>query len=188
MKIEILRKLEGLQTLETVQEALKIKKQSARNLLTKMKKEGHMTLWAKGRKPMYKITMRKQRKRDPGMFDLLNACNPSFKLNEWYDHQVHGRYTVEDAIVDAVKTKSFRTCLATLHCFNHITDWKQLYHSAKEKDCWREVGALYDVARIYLKVKKMPERYRKQGFGKNRLNESWKLCLKLEEFLRYPGK
>ena len=98
------------------------------------------------------------------MFDILNKYNPNFKLNPWYDHQVHGKYTVEDVIVDAIKTENFRAILATLRLFNHVTDWKRLYKLAKEKDCWQKVGALYDVARMFIKVRKMPEKYKHNKF------------------------
>jgi len=40
---DILRKLEGLQTLETAQEALGYKRQSTLNLLSKLKKKGYLT-------------------------------------------------------------------------------------------------------------------------------------------------
>lgn len=158
---ELLRKLEGLHTVETVAEALNINKQSVLNLLTKLKKQEYVTVQGGGRvKRFYLITMRKQHKRDPGMFDIINKYSPHMKLNPWYDHQVHGVYTVEDALIDAIETKSFRAILASLHLFKHITNWPKLYQLAKQKSDWRKVGALYDVARMFLKVRKMPDKYR----------------------------
>jgi hypothetical protein len=49
--------------------------------------------------------------------------------------------------------------LASMRLFSHIKDWKKLYRLAKEKDCWQQVGALYDVARMYFKVRRMPAVY-----------------------------
>ena len=164
---DLLRKLEGLHTVETVMEELSIGRQSALNRLSRLKKEQHLTVSGGGRvKRLYKITLRKQRPRVPGMWDILNRYNPHFKLNPWYDHQVHGRYTVEDALVDAIETKSFRIILATLRLFSHITDWPRLYKKAGEKSSWQKVGALYDVSRLFFKVRKMPERYRKEKYKK----------------------
>ena len=160
MNSDTLRTIEGLHTEETLMKALAIKRQSVKNLLTKLKKEHHMTVWAKGKKRIYKITIAKQRPRSLGMFDILNKYNPNFQLQPWYDHQVHGEYTVEDAIVDAVKTKSFRVLLSTLKLYNHVTNWVTLYHLAKKNNCWNQVGALYDVARLHERVRHIPKRYR----------------------------
>lgn len=144
---------------------LSINRQSALNLLSKLKKEQHVTISGGGRrKRLYKITMRKQLPRVPGMWDILNQYNPDFQLNPWYDHQVHGKYTVEDVIVDAIETKSFRIILATLRLFNHVRDWPRLYTAARKNNSWQKVGALYDVARMFFKVRKMPERYRKEKY------------------------
>lgn len=157
---EQLRLLEGLQTVETAAAALHISRQATLNLLSELKKEGHVTTRGGGRrKRLYTITMTKQRKRDPGMFDIINKYSPTMKLAPWYDHQVHGLYGPEEALIDALETKSFRVILASLRLFSHITNWPKLYRLAKEKDCWQKVGALHDVARLFFKVKKMPEKY-----------------------------
>lgn len=156
-----LLKLAGLHTVETVAEALGIKKQSALNLLTKLKKEGYATVQGAGRiKRLYKISPLKQRPRYPGMFDIINKYSP-MKIQPWYDHQVHGQYGPEEALIDALQTRSFRLILASLRLFNHITDWPKLYRLAKEKDCWQKVGALYAVARLFFRVRKMPALYQK---------------------------
>ena len=163
---ELLKTLEGLQTIETVAEALNIKKQSALNLISKFKKQGYVTTTGgRQQKRLYKISTKKQRKRDLGMFDIINKYSP-MKLAPWYDHQVHGKYGPEEALVDAIETESFRAILASMRLFNHITDWPKLYRLAKEKDCWQKIGALYDVARLFFRVKKMPLRYQNQKFIK----------------------
>lgn len=157
----ILIKLEGLQTIETVAEILHLRRQSALNLLSKLKKEDYVTASGGGRqKKIYKITLTKQRKRDFGMFDTINKYS-SIKVAPWYDHQVHGSYGPEEALIDALETKSFRVILASLCLFNHIEDWPKLYQLAKEKDSWQKIMALYDLARLFLRVRKIPERYRR---------------------------
>ncbi|MEK6949182.1 MAG: helix-turn-helix domain-containing protein [Nanoarchaeota archaeon] len=161
---EALKAIEGLQTIETVAEALKIKKQSALNLLSKLKREGYVTTsGGRQQKRLYKITVRKQRKRDLGMFDIINKYSP-MKLAQWYDHQVHGHYGPEEALIDAIQTQSFRAILASMRLFNHITDWPKLYRIARERNCWQKVGALYDISKMYFRAKKMPLRYQKQKF------------------------
>src|SRR3989338_434514 len=158
---DLLQLLEGLHTVETVADALKIKKQSALNLLAKLKKQQYLTVSGGGRqKRLYKITQTKQRPRVPGMFDIINKYSP-MKLNPWYDHQVHGKYGPEEALVDAIQTQSFRAILASMRLFGHISNWPRLYYLAKQKNCWQKVGALYDVAKLFFKVKKMPEKYQK---------------------------
>ena len=58
---EVLRTLEGLQTIETVAAALKVKKQSALNIVSKLKKHGYVTTTGGGKqKRLYKISQKKQ--------------------------------------------------------------------------------------------------------------------------------
>lgn len=99
------------------------------------------------------------------MFDIINKYS-KMKLAPWYDHQVHGHYGPEEALIDAIQTQSFRVILASMNLFNHITDWPKLYKLAKEKDCWQKVGALYDVARLYFRLNKMPLKYQTKKFIK----------------------
>jgi hypothetical protein len=125
-----------------------------------------VTVAGGGRKiRLYKITIRKQRPRVPGMFDIINRYSP-MKLAPWYDHQVHGPYGPEEALIDALETKSFRVILASMRLFQHITDWKKLYRLAKQKDCWQKVGALYDVARLFFRVRTIPDQYKYYLFSR----------------------
>jgi|SRR3989344_4425566 len=159
---EITWKMEGLHTLETFMRELGVKRQTALNILCKLKKEQYCTTTGGGKQPrIYKITMTKQRPRSPGMFDILNKYNPTFKLSPWYDHQVHGPYGVEEAIVDAIQTKSFRAILATLRLFNHVNNWKKLHRIAREKKCWNKVGALYELAKKIFRTTLLPIIYNK---------------------------
>src|SRR3989344_3918021 len=60
-----------------------------------------------------------------------------------------------------LKTENFRVILASLHLFKHIKNWPRLYRMAKEKNCWQKVGALYDVARLFMRVHQIGSRYLK---------------------------
>ena len=161
ISIELLRKIEGWHTPETLASDLNIKRQSAINLISRLKKEGYVKTMIGGRrKRIYMIKARKQRERDPGMFDIINKYSTkSMQLAEWYDHQVHGTYGPEEALIDALDTKSFRVILASMRLFNHVNDWPKPYALAKEKVVWQKVGALYDLAKFHFRVRKMPEKY-----------------------------
>ena len=169
MKTEnLLRKLEGLHTVETIQETLGISRQSAINLISKLKKQGYVTTSGGGKqKRLHKITLRKQRKRDKGMFDIINKYS-KMKLNHWYDHQVHGHYGPEEALVDAVQTQSFRVILASMRLFAYVTDWKRLYKLAQKRNCWQQIMALYDLSRRYFRVRKIPSLYIRKKFPKKK--------------------
>lgn len=156
----VLRKLEGLHTAETAARTLGLTRQSTINLLSRLKKEGFVTTSGGGKiKRLYKVSTKKQRSRDDGMFDVINKYSP-MKLSPWYDHQVHGHYGPEEALVGAIQTGSFRAILASMRLFNHITDWHKLYRLAMEKNCWQKVGAVHDVAMRVIRVKRIPNRYK----------------------------
>lgn len=163
MNLETLKRIEGLQTVETVMNELHYSRQSSINLLSKLKKEHYLSTTGGGKQiRLYKITVRKQPPRKPGMWDILNKYNPVFQLIPWYDHQVYGKYGAEEALIDAIQTKDYRIILASLKLFNHIKDWTKIYRLAKEKDCWQKVGVLYDLAKIFCKTRSMPQKYQKQ--------------------------
>lgn len=158
---QLLHTLEGLHTIETIATTLNITKQSALNLITKLKRQQYVTVSGKGKtKRLYKITQLKQRPRVPGMFDIINKYSPHMKLNPWYDHQVHGTYGPEEALIDAIETQSFRVILASLHLFRHIKNWPKVYQLAKQKDSWQKIGALYDLTKLYFKVRHLPQKYK----------------------------
>ena len=155
---ELLYTLEGLHTVETIMKELSLRKQSALNLISKLKREQHLIIWAGGRKKIYKITIRKQLPRAHGMWDIINKYSP-MKLNPWYDHQVHGVYGPEEALVDAIETKSFRVILKSMHLFRHIKDWKKVYNLSRKYNSWQKICAVYDVSMLFIKVGRMPEKY-----------------------------
>ena len=160
--LAILKQIEGLQTLDTIAQTLNLRRQPALNLISRLKKQKYVSVSGGGKqKRFYTITRTKQLPRDPGMFDIINKHSP-MKINPWYDHQVHGEYTPEDALIDAIKTENFRLILASIHLFKHIKNWPRLFGLAKEKNCYQKVGALYDLARLFMRVKKMPRKYKTQ--------------------------
>ena len=161
--IEIAKRLEGLHTLKTAGEKLKVKKSTAVKMLSLLRKGGFVETSGGGKKPrLYKISpLRVAGKEHLGLYDIINKYS-KVKLWEPYKHKVMDRvFSVEEAIPMAIKEGNFRLTLATLGLFNFVRDWKKLNYFAKKYNARKEVGLLYDVARSYMKTRKMDERTRK---------------------------
>ena len=56
--------------------------------------------------------------------------------------------------------------LASLALFKKINNWVELYHLAKENHIERQVGALYDLARKIMKVRRMSDKFRNNALPK----------------------
>ena len=161
--IEIAKRLEGLNTLEMAREKLNVKKSTAIKMLSLLRKEGFVETSGGGKKPrLYKISpIRVAGKEHLGIYDIINKYS-KVKLWEPYKHKVMDRkLTVEEAIPMAIKEGNFRLALASLGLFNFVKDWSKLRYFVKKYYARKEVGALYDVARSYMKTRKMDERIRK---------------------------
>lgn len=152
--------LEGKYTLETLAREKGITKQSAINLISKLKKQGLVKTTGGGKqKRIYTITKTPQKKTN-GFFDTVNKYS-SEKLVHKFKHYTYGNYTVEKAIIDGIKFKDTRTNNATMNLFRHIKNWKKLFELAKKNNLKKEVLKLYKEARKTTRCKKMPKRYEK---------------------------
>ena len=161
--IELAKKLEGLNTLEMVSKKLNVQKSTAIKILSILRKEGFVETSGGGKKPrLYRISpIRVAGKEHLGLYDIINKYS-KIKLFEPYKHKVMDRkLSIEEAIPMAVKEGNFRLVLAALGLFNFVKDPSKLNYYAKKYDARKEVGALYDVARSYMKTRKMDERTRK---------------------------
>lgn len=155
--IEKLKQIEGLRTINEISEIFKITRQSAINLISKLKKEGFVsTTGGRQQKRIYKITTYKQTE-SKGMFDLINKYS-KIKVVPVFKHIVHGKYTVENALIDAIILKNRRTLLASLSLFNHVIDWGKLGILAKKFKIEVQVGCLYDLAKNNIKVRRIPKK------------------------------
>ena len=157
------KKLEGLQTVETIAKHLDIDRRTAINYIWKLRKEGLVeTIYGKRKIRMYRILRIKPIKAGyPGLYEVLNK-NSKIKIyapyiNRIYDHKP----SAEEIIVRAVQTGDFRTILSALNLFNKIKDWSLLSELAKKANIGRKIGALYDAARTIIRVRRMKERTRK---------------------------
>ncbi len=162
VELDLLKKLEGKQTADTIAEELGITKQSAVNFAYKLKKEGFLIRDGGGdQKRIYTISAKFFRKKEnPGMFEILNLHSPE-KINPYFEHEPHGNYGVENAIIDLIRLNDIRIQINILPLFNHIKNWNLLYNLAKKNNLCTEIGALYDIARQVTKVRKMPLRIQK---------------------------
>ncbi|MBI2106863.1 hypothetical protein HYT57_02660 [Candidatus Woesearchaeota archaeon] len=159
----ILKKLEGLNTISSIVKTLGIKRSTAIKKIHILKKMGYVETSGGGKQPrFYKISRIKiQKIGNPGLYEVVNENSP-IKLHKPYEHRVIGKkIEVEEAIVRAIKSKEFRLILASLALFNKIKSWSRLYNYAKEENVRRKVGALYDVAKRVIRVRKMDKKTRK---------------------------
>lgn len=154
--IEQLKQIQGMQTVETIQKTLKIKRSTAIKKIFLLRKQGFVETSGGGPQPrIYKINPLILKKiGNPGMYDVINKFSP-IKLTKPFEHRIFGyKLTVEETLVRAVKTGNFRVILAALALFRHIKNWSTLYKYAKKENLARRIGALYDLARKITKVRK----------------------------------
>ena len=150
---------EGKYTVETFAREHNLARQSAVNLLSKLKREGFVSVSGGGRqKRVYTITRTRQRQTN-GFYDVVNKYSPE-KIVPKFIHRVVGRYTIEHAIIDGIRIGDVRTLHATMHLFRHVTSWKRLFDLAKKYNIVKDVHTLYAEARKTTKCKTMPKRYR----------------------------
>ena len=161
--IQLAKRLEGLQTVDSIAKTLEIDRRTAINYVWKLRKDGYVgTIYGKRKIRMYRISpIRLIKTGYPGLYEFLNQ-NSRIKIyapytNRIYDHKP----TAEEMIVKAVKTGDLRTILSALALFNKIKDWPVLSQRAKEEQIGRKIGALYDTARSIMRVKRMDKRARK---------------------------
>lgn len=161
--INIAKRLEGLQTVDSIAKNLKINRSTAINYVWMLRKKGFAeTIYGKRKIRMYKISPLKPNKFGyPGLYEYLNQ-NSKIKiyapyLERIYDHKP----TLEEMIVRAVKTGDLRTILSSLALFNKIKNWRRLSKIARKELVGRKIGALYDAARTTLRVKRMDKKTRK---------------------------
>jgi len=161
--IQLAKRLEGLQTIDSIAKILNIDKRTSINYVWLLRKNGFVeTLYGKRKIRMYKISPIKPVKSGyPGLYEFLNQ-NSKIKIyvpyiNRIYDHKP----TAEEMIVKAVQTGDFRTVLSALNLFNKIKNWALLSKIAKKENIGRKIGALYDAAKTIMRVRRMDERIRK---------------------------
>ncbi len=176
--LELARKLGVINTVRTVQKTLNVKRARAIYLLYKLRKEGFVKTDYQSNKTRVYYISPSNAIGGTSYLEILNeGLPPSIGLLETEIHKIHGRTpSYEEVLIYALEQNSVRHVIASLALFRKIKNWSELYKRAKEKDLVRAIGALYDVARLYLpKLKKMPKRFRNLAMPKG--NERYKYII-----------
>lgn len=156
-KEKILKKIEGINTIDLIQRKLNVKRNTAIKKIHELRKLGYVETSGGGKQPrLYRISRIKiQKIGNPGLYDVINRNSP-IKLVKPYEHRiVNGKLSIEETIVRAIKTGDFRLILASLALFNKVKNWARLYNLAKKENIRRKIGALYEVAKKIIRVRKM---------------------------------
>ena len=166
-KEHLLKKLEGVHTLQSVMSLLHVDKQKAIYYIHRLRKEGYVkTARATNNMRIYSISF-ENKLGGTSYEELLNAVSP-VKLSTGTVHRVYGKVpTAKEMLVHAGKTKSLSTILAALALFKEEIDWDALYRLAKANHCERQIGALYDLARKIMRTRRMGTRFRHLAIPKS---------------------
>ena len=162
MDLRIAKKLEGLQTVSSISKILNISKRTAVNYAWKLRKNKYLETVSGGRVKLYKISPLIKKKTGYSFYEILNK-NSKVKITVKEDYLIHSKKepSIEEVLARAIASKRFRIILASLGLFNKIKNWSKLKKYAREYNIERKIGALYDVSREVMKVRKMDERTRK---------------------------
>ena len=167
-KRELLQKLAGIQTIESVMDILKVDKRMAIYYLYVLRKEGYVkTRRQSNNRRVYNISL-DNKLGGKSYYDIINRYSP-IKISTPVIHKIYGKEpSLEETLIYAIKTKSLRTILASLALFKKINNWVELYRLSKENHIERQVGALYDLARSIMKVRKMAAKFRSSALPKEK--------------------
>jgi hypothetical protein len=165
-KREILQKLAGIQTIESVMDILKVNKRMAIYYIHGLRKDGYVkTRRQSNNRRVYNISL-DNKLGGKSYYDIINQYSP-IKISTPVIHRIYGKEpSLEETLIYAIKTKSLRTILASMALFKKISNWVELYNLSKENHIERQVGALYDLARAIIKVRKMTPKFRNNALPK----------------------
>ena len=153
------KNLEGLQTVSSAAKTLGVGRRTAVNYISKLKKYGYVrTSRGKGKIRLYEISGVKFVKRSgTELYDFINE-HSTVKVHGPYKYVIHNKITAEEAIPRAIETKDFRTILAAMHLFRLVEDWPELNRHANARGIQKAVGALYELTRKYMRVRRIDKR------------------------------
>ncbi len=169
MKTEILlKKLEGIQTIESVKDTLKVNRQMAIYYIYRLRQSGYVkSKKLNNNKKVYAIS-HENKLGGVSYYEIINANSP-IKISAQSTHKIYGKVpNLEETLLYAIKSRSLRTILAALAFFKKINNWSELYHLSKKNHLERQVGALYDLAKRYMKTRKMTKRFRNNALPKKK--------------------
>ncbi len=158
----LLKRLEGVQTIDSVMNILGVDRQKAIYYVHRLRKAGFVkTSYTGTKKRVYRIS-HENMLGGRGYYDIINEYSP-MKLAVSETHRIYGRdVSLEETLVFAIESGRIRVILASLSLFGKISDWKLLYSISKEKGAERKAGALYDLSRkLKIRVRRMDGRIRR---------------------------
>ena len=166
----LLKKLEGVQTIDSVTNILKTSKDKAIYYLFRLRKEGYVkTKRLSNNRRVYNISFENKLK-GTSYFEIINKYSP-VKIATPITYKIYGKTpSLEETLVYAIKTGSLRTILASLALFKKITDWSERYQLSKKNRIERQVGALYDLAKKIMRVRRMTDRFKNNALPKKNHN------------------
>jgi DNA-binding transcriptional regulator LsrR (DeoR family) len=148
----------GKYTIDLFAEKYNLTRQSAINLLSKLKDKGYVSVEGGGKQKRIYTISKLPKKKQNGFYYTVNKYS-SEKLFPKFEHYVYGRYTIEHAIIDGLLIGDKRTLDAVINLFRHVKDWKKLFLFAKKKGLEQRLIELYNYAKTKTKVKSIPKRY-----------------------------
>src|SRR3990167_4612035 len=165
-KRDLLQKLAGIQTMGSVMDILKVDKRMAIYYIHRLRKEGYVkTKRQSNNRRVYNISI-DNKLGGKSYYEIINQHSP-VKISTPVIYRIYGKEpSLEETLIYAIKTKSLRTILASLALFKTISNWVELYKLAKENHIERQVGALYDLARKIMKVRRMSDKFRNNALPK----------------------
>jgi len=166
--IDLLKKIEGVQTIDSISSLLNISKEKAIFYIYKLRKEGYVKTkrLSDGRR-IYYISL-DNKLGGIKYEEIINKYSP-IKIVIPRDYYVYRKnLSLEETLIYALKTRSFRTILATLSLFKKTNNWKLLYQLAKNNHLERQVGALYELSRKIMKTKRIDKRFIRNSLPKEK--------------------
>ncbi len=169
MKVsELIEKVNGIQTIESIKNALGVDRTRAIYLIYRLRKKGYVITKQDSNNSRIYFISKQNRLGGVSYIDIINENSP-IKLSSSEVYKIYGRHvSIEETIVYALKTHRFRYVLASLGLYKKIKNWKEIYRLAKKNDLIREVGALYYLSRTVIpRVKKMNKFFEYHALLKN---------------------
>lgn len=157
---DLVRKLSGIQTIESIRSRLKIDRNKAIYLVYRLRKKGYVLTKQDSDNSRIYFISKENVWGGKSYVDILNEHSP-IKLSSSEVYKIYGRdISIEETIVYAIKTHSLRYILSSLALFKRINNWSELYRLAKKNNIVREIGALYTLVEVnFPKIKKINKKF-----------------------------
>lgn len=162
----LLRRLEGTQTIESIMEILGISREKAIYYVYRLRREKYIkTKRLSDNRRVYSISF-ENKLGGENYHEIINKNSP-VKITTSEIYKIYGKKpSLEETLIYAIKSKKLRIILASLALFKKINNWSELYNLAKQNHIERQVGALYDLSRKFMRTRRMTKRFRTNALPK----------------------